>query len=391
MDALDFVLLALAVAAAVGGYRLGFLGRAASWVGLAAGFYLGVRLTPVVMGQLAGHSVGIQLAVGILLVVGAAMIGQALGLVVGTRLHAALPMGPVRQADRLVGAWLGVVGVMAVLWLLLPSLASAPGWVARQTTASRISRWVSRDLPSPPNALQVLRRLVAQDAPQVFAQLGPGPSVGPVPASSPLSQVVTRSVEASTVKVAGQACGFIYEGSGFAVAPDLVVTNAHVVAGEQAGSTYVLLPSGHTLPAMVVMFDPNRDIALLEVPSLGESPLPLGQATTGLRGAVFGHPEGQDPIAVTPARVADNQTAVGWNIYDSHETRRDILVLAASLAHGDSGGPLVDASGAVVGVAFAISPDQNNVSYALAISELQAALSEPRDPNGASTGSCLNS
>ena len=389
MDVLDLVIVALAAAAAVGGYRIGFLGRVTSWIGLALGFYLAVRFLPTVVVDMASSSPGAQLTVAILLLVGGAMAGQAVGLLAGSRLHGALPPGPIRMADRWVGSVMGVVGVVAVLWLLIPSVSSVSGWPARVTTGSGIARWVSRDLPPPPDALQVLRRLIGQDAPQVFSELHPGGAIGPPPAVSGISQAVENLVAASTVKVEGQACDRIYEGSGFAVATDLVVTNAHVVAGEASGDTQVLLPDGSTKNATVVMFDPNRDLALLHVRDLGESPLAIAVARIGQTGAVFGHPEGQDALAATPARVAQEETAVGRDLYDSHTTRRDVLVLASALAHGDSGGALVGSDGSVIGVAFAISANQQGTSYALATSELKAALAEPRTASGTSTGPCL--
>lgn len=391
MDILDLIIVAVAIAAAIGGYRIGFLGRVTSWIGLALGFYVAIRFLPTVVVDMASSSPGAQLTVAVLVLVGGAMAGQALGLLVGSRLHGALPPGPIRLADRWVGAAFGIVGIVAILWLLIPSVSSVAGWPARVTTGSGIARWVSRDLPPPPDALQVLRRLIGQDAPQVFAELHPGAPVGPPPAVNPLSQAVTNLVAASTVKVEGQACDRIYEGSGFAVADDLVVTNAHVVAGEGPGVTQVLLPNGRTLPATVVMFDPNRDLALLQVKKLGEAPLVVSIARVGEQGAVFGHPEGQDALAVTPARVSQEETAVGRDLYDSHTTRRDVLVLASALAHGDSGGALVNSNGSVIGVAFAISANQQGTSYALATSELKAALAEPRSPAGTSTGPCLTS
>lgn len=389
MDVLDLIVVALAAAAAVGGYRIGFLGRVTSWLGLALGFYLAVRFLPTVVIDMASSSPGTQLTVAILLLVGGAMAGQAAGLIVGSRLHGVLPPGPIRVADRWVGSVLGIFGVLAVLWLLIPSVSSVAGWPARVTTGSGIARWVSRDFPPPPDALQVLRRLIGHDAPQVFAELHPGGSVGTPPAVSPLDQGVTSLVAKSTVKVLGQACDRIYEGSGFAVAQDLVVTNAHVVAGEGSGDTQVLVPDGRTLNATVVLFDSNRDLALLHVRDLRESPLAIAVAQVGQTGAVFGHPEGQDALAVTPARVAQEETAVGRDLYDSHTTRRDVLVLASALAHGDSGGALVNSGGSVIGVAFAISANQSGTSYALATSELRAAMAEPRSSSGTSTGPCL--
>ncbi len=389
MDTLDLIVIAGAVIAALGGYRLGFFGRVASWLGLALGFYVAIRLLPSVLIRLTSAAPATQLAVAVLILVGGAVIGQALGLVVGSRLRRALPGGPVRQVDRVVGAGTGIAGVVVALWLLLPSIASVPGWPARATADSGISRWVSGNLPNPPNALQVLRRLIGQDAPQVFAVLHPGAPAGPPPVASPLPAAVTQTVEASTVKVEGQACNRIYEGSGFAVANDLVVTNAHVVAGEPAGQTSVLLPSGRQLPATVVMFDSRRDLALLAVGNLGETPLPLKVVGAGATGAVFGHPDGRDRVAVTPARVAQAIEAVGKDLYDTTNTTRNVLVLAADLAHGDSGGPLVNSTGDVIGVAFAISANQPSTSYALNTTELEAALAEPQNPSGISTGPCL--
>lgn len=391
MDLLDLILVLVGVAACVGGYRIGFLGRVVSWAGLALGFYLGILFLPTVVVDLASASPGVQLAVSILLLVGGAMVGQAAGLILGSRLHSALPLGPIRQADRVVGGVFGVIGVIAIVWLLVPSISSVPGWPARATAGSGIARWVSRDLPQPPDALLVLRRIIGQDAPQVFSELQSGTSVGAAPTAIPLTTAVANAVEASTVKVEGQACDRIYEGSGFAIGPDLIVTNAHVVAGESLGNTEVLLPSGRTLRAIVIMFDPNRDLALLSVRNLGEAPLSMSSPQVGQVGAVFGHPNGQDPVYASPARVAQQETAVGQDLYDSHTTRRQVLVLAAALAHGDSGGALVNTSGSVTGVAFAISADQSGTSYALNSTELQAALNEPRSPAGASTGPCLSS
>jgi S1-C subfamily serine protease len=391
VDALDFLVIAVAIAAAVGGYRLGFLGRVISWIGLALGFYVAIRVLPSVIVHMASSAPGLQVFVAILLLVGGALVGQAAGLLIGFRLHRALPPGPVREVDRVVGAGVGALGVLTVLWLLLPSIAAVPGWPARAANGSAISRWVDAHLPSPPATLSTLRRMIASGAPEVFSGLGGTTATGPVPTVSPLAQAVTNAVVASTVKVQGQACGRIYEGSGFAVAPSLVVTNAHVVAGEHAGNTAVLLPSGRVAAATVVMFDPRRDIALLSVPGLGESPLALATPQAGEVGAAFGHPNGQDAIAITPARVSRAITATGADIYDNGSTVRQVLILAATLAHGDSGGPLVNPAGAVIGVDFAISATNPSTSYALNTSELRSALTEPRNGSGASTGSCLTS
>jgi S1-C subfamily serine protease len=389
MDLFDLIVGVVVVSAMVGGYRLGFLGRVASWLGLAAGLYVAVLVLPRVVSHLYGATASELLVVGLAILLGGAMVGQAIGLLAGSELHRALPLGPLRLADRLVGAAVGAAGILALLWLLIPALAQVSGWPAREVTGSAISRLVSRDLPRPPSALQLLRRLVGGDNPEVFSVLDPHTALGPPPAASGLSDATAAAVAASTVRVQGEACGEEIEGSGFAVADDLVLTNAHVVAGEAPGHTSVLLPSGRVLPATVVMYDPHRDLALLSVPGLDQAPLPLAAPSAGETGGVFGHPEGQVPLAITPARVSVTEQAVGPDIYGSGNVRRAILVLASSLARGDSGGALVNADGQVIGVAFAISASSPTTAYALNSSEVESALAEPRaDP--ASTEACLN-
>ncbi|HTT92201.1 MAG TPA: MarP family serine protease [Acidimicrobiales bacterium] len=394
MNALDIGILVVAGFAMLGGWRLGFFGRVFSWLGLGAGLYLAVRFMPNIVSfvGLSGSVARMVLAVGVL--VGGALIGQAVGLMVGSRLHAVLPpFAGVRTLDRLVGAVVGALGVFAALWLLAPSLSAVPGTVSQLTTGSVITRWLSNETRSyglsPPNTLQALRRLVSEDGfPQVFDQIVPGQDVGPPPGSVPLAPSLVTSVSASTVKVEGQACGRIQEGSGWTVGPDLVVTNAHVVAGEPAGSTSVLMPDGTVKPATVVLYNPDVDLSLLSVPGLGEQPLQLGQGSVGDKGAVFGHPNGQDPLAVQPATIAQEVTAVGEDLYDNRSTERKVYVLAAKLTYGDSGAPVVGADGQVLGIAFAIAPDRPTTAYALSTSELRPLLSAPHS-TAVSTEGCV--
>ena len=389
MNILDVIVVMVAALAAIWGYQFGFLTAVLSVGGLFVGLYLGARLVPTLLSSTHLTAAGARTLAALALAFGAG-IGFSVGLAVGSRLHGFLPIGPLREADRGAGVGIAVIGVVVLLWLLLPSLAAVQGWPARASHSSAVARWVSRDLPSPPNAVVVLRRLFGGDtAPQVFSALQSGGAAGPPPANSPLSAGVTSTVIASTVKVQGQACNQIVDGSGFAVADNLVVTNAHVVAGEPRGQTAVLLPSGVSAPATVVLFDPERDLALLEVPGLGEQPLPIATGHPGTNGAVFGHPEGVDRIVVQPAAIDEEINAVGLDLYDRHNTTRDVFVLAARLAHGDSGAPLVSPSGSVLGVVFAVAADNSDTAYALTSSELLSTLSQPRVAAGVSTGSCL--
>jgi S1-C subfamily serine protease len=389
VNQLDLLLLIVIVTAVVGGYRLGFLARATSWIGLVIGLLGASYFLPGLVGSLRGYQPSSRFLIAAGVFLGAAFLGQAVGLVLGANLHRALPLwGPLRQIDRGAGALAGLAGVVATIWLLTPAMADVPGWPARQARSSRLAKVVSDRLPKPPDTLGALRRLVGDDNfPHVFGRFDAAPNAGPIPTDSGLALATLNRVIASTVKVEGIACGRQQDGSGFAVAPDVVVTNAHVVAGESA--TEVIRPNLGRVRAFVTMFDPDRDLAVLQAPGLGLQPLPIGSAAVGATGAVFGHPRGQDRVEVSPAIIRQHVEAVGRDLYDTRVTRRQVFILAADLAPGDSGGALADGGGRVVGVAFAIAPDRPGTSYALTDEVLRAALAQPR--GRPSTGSCLSS
>jgi len=390
----DVLLVALVASVAVGGYRLGFVARMLSWVGLGLGIAVAAWAAPKVLATLPGM-LGVEGdldSLSRLVVVGGsfvviASLGGAVGATIGARLRLFIPVGPARQLDRAAGAVAGGLGALVLIWLFLPAISEVPGTLSRQARNSAIARAIDGAVPRPPKSLQALRQAV-RDAnfPQVFNDLGPSPRTGAPPPPDVLNPAVQARVKASTVRVSGVACGRLMEGSGFAPEPNIIVTNAHVVAGERA--TQVLRPDGRRLTARVVVFDPQRDLAVLSVPGLGQAALPVASAQVGDTGAVFGHPEGQIEVDVQPARVDGRRTATGRDIYNSAVTRRDVLFLASKLAPGDSGGALVNEAGAVIGVAFAIAPDEPSTAYAISDRELRPVLAEPRAAP-VSTGACV--
>jgi hypothetical protein len=386
VNPLDLALAALLLSALIGGYRLGFVARVASWLGGLAGFVLALRLLPEVLtraGQLTSV-VRLLLSFGVLLL-GAAL-GGAGGELVGSHLKRAVPPGPARLADHVGGAVVGLAGALVGVWLFLPVMADVPGAAARLARNSVILGAIRRGAPNPPDMSQAVRTLVGDTRfPDVFADLRPAPDTGPPPAAIPVDQgTVLKAVE-STANIESFGCGGLHEGSAFAVAENTLVTNAHVVAG--GDRIRARLPDGRLLRARVVVFDKNRDLAVLDVPGLREAPLPIGPSKVGTEGAVLGYPGGQDTARVAPAVVRDETIAIGSDIYHQGRTRRRVLFLAANLRPGDSGSAFIDKTGRVVGVAFAIAPDRPDTAYALADTELRAVLAAPRSANAG--GGCV--
>ena len=386
MSAFDVAFVVLAVLAVVGGYRLGFVARVVSWIGLAAGLAVAVRLLPPFLDQLqtTSHGLVLVLTVGLLLV--GATLGQALGFLVGGRLRPQQVSGVLGRADRVAGGLAGLVGLVVVAWLLLPVLVASPGWISRQATTSWVAQRIDAALPAPPDAMQALQSLVgSDDFPDVFDVLRPTPESGPPPDASGLSQEVADAAARSVAKMEGEACSRVQDGTGFVVADGLIATNAHVVAGER--ETTVIRDDGRRFDGTVVAFDPDRDLAIVAVQGYDRPPLPLApDASEGTVGGVFGHPGGE-PLRIAPFRVARHITATGRDIYGADTTERDVLELAAALRPGDSGSPLVAPSGQVVGIAFAIARDRAEVAYALTTAELSTVLATVGAP--VTTGPCL--
>lgn len=386
MNLFDLAVAVAVISAAVGGYRLGFFARALSWVGLAVGLYVTARFLPDLLGlvPIPAEAANLRLVVGVGILLLGAFLGQGIGLLIGTKAHLSIPIAG-RPLDRAGGAMAGALGVLVAVWLLLPTFAEVPGTVSRQARGSLIAQTIDTSLPDPPDTLQAFRRLVGDTQfPDVFAALRPAPDLGPPPVESGLSAALAQRVAASTFRVEGEACGRLQEGSGFVAQPDVVVTNAHVVAGEEV--TELIGVDGSRTAATVVYFDPDTDLAVLAAPGLNSSPLAIGDAGVGAAGAVFGYPGGGE-LEISPFEVREAVEAVGRDLYGNGPTRRNVLILASRLAPGDSGAALINPAGEVVGAAFAIAPDREGTAYALNAAEVREALAAPRAP--ADTGPCL--
>ncbi len=385
MNGLDVVLILLALLAAVGGWRLGFVTRAMGWVGAALGLALAVLVVPRLLNRLELSSETATLLLGAGALVLLASIGQGIGAAIGSRMRAPVHSEVGRAVDSAGGSLLGILGVLVLAWLVLPVMAEADGWPSSAARNSVVARFTIDHLPDPPDQLAELERnLAGGDFPELFAGLQPAPELPPAPTDSPITQEALDRLAASTARVEGQACDVVQSGSAFMIAPGLMATNAHVVAATR--SVELTTPDGRRADGEVVAFDPQVDLALIAT-DLDRPVLPLAGPADGDRGLVLGFPGG-GPLAPSPFEVGELLQARGYDIYDREVVDRRLMVLASDLAPGDSGSAVVRADGSVIGVAVAIAPDREGVAYALDQAELPDLLASVA-AGPVDTGPCL--
>ncbi len=386
MNLVDLFLILLVVSAAVGGGRMGFVARSTSWLGLALGLSLALVATPLIVGLVDSLDDAWVLFTALAVMVAFATLGQWLGLSLGERARGAVPRR-VGRADQLAGAVIGGLGVLVMFWLLIPTLVSTPGLIADQTSDSLIARTVLNRAPEPPDTLRALRQAVGESRGGVaLGRDGTVLEPGPPPALSGLDAEALDRAARAVVRIDTLACSRHQEGTGVVVEAGLILTNAHVVAGgNEFGAVDEL---GRSFLATLVHFDPERDVAVLSVPGLEVPPLTMASAEVGTIGAVFGHPGGGD-LRVAPFRIDELVRARGRDLYDTVDTSREVYILATRLELGDSGAPLISDAGEVVGLAFAVSPDDPEEAFALTVSELEATLRQAATAPDPDPGPCL--
>jgi S1-C subfamily serine protease len=370
-DLLDVVLVLSMVGFAVSGYRQGFVVGAISFLGFLGGGILGATFAPNIVRAFAHGDSRPLLA--IVVVFAAAVAGQLLVTPVGLALRRLVRWRPAEVLDSTAGAAVSVIGVLLVAWLVGTAIAHSPyRALARQVQHSRIETAVNSVMPQSASTwfAQFQRVFDRSGFPQVFGGLGDeairnvrAPDTGLV--GSPAAAVARKAV----VEVIGDApsCGRRVQGTGFVYAPRHVLTNAHVVAGVD-NPTVTYAHDARTYVARVVLYDPNRDVAVLYVPDLDPGAPELEFAPTALASGddavVIGFPQG-GPFDVEPARVRGKETVRGPNIYQSRTVTREIYAVRSRVRPGNSGGPLLTPTGRVEGVVFAASYDDPQTGYAL--------------------------
>jgi S1-C subfamily serine protease len=372
MDFLDLVLILICLGFGVSGYRQGAVIGILAFAGFIGGGALGARYASSLHSAL--HLGMSPSLFGLLVVVLGAVIGQLIFTTIGASLRRQPALKSLRLLDSIAGGVVSVISVLLVTWLVGTAFAhsSATG-MSKQVRNSVVLRDVGRVMPSDAQVwFGSFRRLLDRDGlPEVFGGIGPD-KVAPVAPPNPkiARSRAVRLAKPDVVKITGVAksCSRQIEGSGFVFAPDHVMTNAHVVAGV-SGPT-VRTTDGRSLHATVVLYDPRRDLAVLDVPGLGGTPLRFSSAlASGQSAIVVGYPE-NGPFTPVAARVRMLQNARGPDIYQDAQVTREIYALYAVVRPGNSGGPLLTTKGQVAGVVFAASVDNPHTGYALTASEV---------------------
>jgi S1-C subfamily serine protease len=389
VNALDVLLVVLVAAYAVSGYWQGFIAGSFATGGLLLGGLIGIWAAPRLLGE---ESPALWVSVAALFVVlVCASFGQAVLQYAGSRIRSKITWQPVRALDAVGGAALSMAAVLVVAWALGVAVSGARlPWASAEVRDSVVLDRVDQVMPA--GAVQALGsfndvvgssffpRYLEPFAPERIARVAaPPPGIGRDPD-------VVRA-QASVLKVRGvNACHRGVEGSGFVYGPGRVMTNAHVVAGVDSPT---VLADGRELVAHVVFYNPDIDIAVLQVAGLDARPLRFDRTGRPREGAaVLGYPQ-DGPYDVEAARIRGVQRLRSPDIYGNGTVLRQVFSLRSRVRPGNSGGPLVSRGGRVLGVVFAASVTDAGTGYALTADQVRrAAAAGLTTSRSVATGGC---
>ncbi len=373
MNFLDWCLVVLTLAYALSGYWQGFITGAFATAGLLIGGLGGIFLAPVLLGD-AAPSLWVSLgALFVVLVMASA--GQALLQYVGSRLRAGVTWQPARALDAVGGAVLSVVAVLLVAWMLGVAISGSriPG-ISPQVRESKVLFAVNEVMPG--QAQQVLRSFDQVVGSSIFPRYLEPFAPERIRKVPPAERRVLRDPDIrdagkSVFKVrSNNRCGSGVEGTGFLYAPNKLMTNAHVVAGVTEPMVRI---GGKSVPGTVVYYNPDVDVAVLDVPSLDGPTLQFDlEGEEGEQGAVLGYPQ-DGPYDAQPVRVRGDQRLRSPDIYGNGTVTRHVYSLRGLIRPGNSGGPVVSTEGRVLGVVFAASVSDPDTGYALTADQVRRA------------------
>lgn len=365
MNIIDGLILLLIVLLAFRGYELGLVRQVSSIIGFVAGLMAGNALANTLDSSLLASACVIVLSIIIM-----ATLAEALAV----RLRAWLHAGKLGIIDRIGGSLGGVLVAGALVWIgsiVLPLvLPPASGHLVRDST---LIGWIDRSVPPATDVLAALEDALSERGipGTIQGALMPEPDTS-LPSHESLAGV-SAAAQPSVLRIDGRACTGIGTGSGYVVSNDLIVTNAHVVAGMRY--PFVETSDGQRHAAQVVHFDPSLDIAILRATDLRTVPLSFASAdpAVGADAVALGYPGG-GAFTFEPARVLEHFTAISGDIYGENEVRRSVFALHADVQPGNSGGPVINRAGQVIGTTFARSTTSEAIGYMLTASDSQAAV-----------------
>jgi S1-C subfamily serine protease len=368
----DGLLILLMLVFAISGYRQGFVIGALSIGGFFSGALIGLQVGPLIANKFADGA--IRLVVSLVVIFALAVLGQTLAGWFGTRLRRAIDNPALQRIDDAGGAVVSVVALLLVAWLIAVPLGSSPfPGLNREVRSSAILNGINGLMPEQAQALSAGLRetLDTNGFPDVFGGLTPTKTKEvAAPDGALANSKIVRTAHQSVVKVLGTApsCSRRIEGSGFVYDEQRIMTNAHVVAGTR--EVEVETENGDRLDGTVVVYDPERDLAVIYVPGLRAPVMRFARkpAASGANAIVLGYPL-DGPYNAQSARVRDVSNITGPDIYDANDVTREIYTIRALVRSGNSGGPLVTPTGQVLGVIFAAAADNRNVGFALTAEE----------------------
>jgi S1-C subfamily serine protease len=356
LNVLDVFIAVFVVAVILRGARTGFLAGVFSLVGVVVGVSAGSRIAPSLMPEGGNPIYGAGITLGSILAF--AVLGEVIARTIGGSIRDRLSSPTSETLDGFGGAVLGFALSLVLVWAVGAFALQSPplAGIHPAVENSKILQALDERMPS-----GLLTQAVAELEPLPQIR-GPEPEVA-APEGSIVGDPDVQEASARTLRVTSRACGYGVEGSGWVAGRDLVVTNAHVVAGQTA--THVEVgETGRRLPAKVVVFDEKNDIAVLRVNGLGLTPLRLAPPKPGKDVAVIGFPE-NGPLDIEPARTDTTQRVISGDAYDNGPVERVVTSFRVYVRPGNSGGPAVNKYGRVVSTIFASRTGSDNSGYGI--------------------------
>jgi S1-C subfamily serine protease len=253
---------------------------------------------------------------------------------------------------------------------------------------AEVDKYAPEWLKTVPKRMSALLR--TSGLPDVLQPFGRTPiQAVDAPDASLADSLVVANAKPSVVKIRGVApgCQKVLEGTGFVIAPNRVMSNAHVVAGSDSVTVEA---EGQTYDATVVSYDPNEDISILDVPNLPQRPLVFADqpAKSGTDAVVLGYPGGGE-FAATPARVRETIELNGPDIYRTTTVNREVYTIRGTVRQGNSGGPMINRAGQVLGVVFGAAVDDNDTGFVMTANEVSRQLAKIGNTAKVPTGACV--